>query len=642
MTLIAAAVLSACGGGGGNPGAVPAASGASSGTGSTGGTGTTPVVPATPTATVTLLAAAGQPAATLSEGKPLTAQVSVKDAGGTPVEGAFVTFATNGDIALFKPSSGSVRTNAQGLASVQMLAASLAADGAAKLIVTAEVGATTVTTQSVYTVGATPLAFGALSATANKIQAYQTTTLSVDLRANGALYNAPVTVAFTSACAAAGKAALTASVSSHNGVAQAVYRDLGCANSDVITVSSDSVATAASTTLDIAPPAAASVQFVAAAPTDKSIVIQGQGGINRTETATLKFRVIDTFGHPLPRRQVDFRVSAPTLVTLNKVSDSTDDNGEVVTTVNSGAVPTSFRVFATLPNTATASQPDISTTSDSLVVTSGLPAQRAFSLSVGKVNLESYRESSPTEPATHVQALISDSFGNPVPDGTPVVFQTNMGSVGSADKGGCITVNGGCRVDFRMQDPRVATPGLPATPCNTGSAPGVSPDSTRPGLATVCASTTDGTNTIFNKLALFFSGSRAANVFLNGATTPLSGTTDLGTVGALDSKVFVLQLNDVNLNPLPAGTKISVTNMVNGAAEVTPAVVQNVFPHTINGDEFSGNNVTGAQGSYHTFTVSNPAGKSCTVPVTATFNVTITTPAEVVTTIPFKLAFSCP
>jgi hypothetical protein len=644
LSLIAAAVLSACGGGGGDPGAVAPASGSTGGIGgTTPAVPSTPAAPATPTVTLALLSAGGQGSNSLSEATPLTVQAMVKDASGKPVKDAFVTFSTDATMAVFSPSSGRVLTNADGIASVKMLAASLTAAGAEKLTVSAEVAGTTVKSESNYMVGATALTFAPLSATANKIQAYGTTTLSVSLLAAGTPYTGQaVNVNFSSACVAAGKASVAASGSTNKGIAQAVYRDLGCGRADIVTASSDSVSTPVSTTLDIAPPAAASVQFVDALPTDKSIVIQGKGGINRTETAILKFKVIDTFGQPLSGREVQFKVSAPTLVTLNKDKDSTDANGEVITTVNSGAAPTSFRVTATLPGTATATQPEISTTSDSIVVTTGMPVQRAFSLSPGKVNLESYKESTPTEPATHVQVMIGDGFGNPVPDGTPVVFQTNMGTIGSSDKGGCNTVNGGCQVDFRVQDPRSATPGLPATPCNTGSAAGVTPDSTRPGLATICASSSDGTNTLFAKLGLFFSGSHAVNVFMNGSATPLSGTTDLGTVAAVDPKVFVLQLNDVNLNPLPVDTKVEVTGIVNGVADVSPATVPNIFPHTASGDDMSGNNVVGAQGSYHTFTISNPAGKDCKVPLTATFNVTVTTPAKLVTTIPFKLAFSCP
>lgn len=643
LTLIAAAALAACGGGGGNPGAV-----AAPGAPSAGGGGTTPpapTTPAAPTVSLSLLAAGGQASNSLSGATPLTVQASVKDAAGKPMKEELVTFVTDANLGVFSPSAGTALTDDQGVARITLNAASLAAGGAGKVTATVNAGGTTIVGERNYQVGATMLSFGTLNISRGAIQAYDSTDLSVAVLAGGLPYTGRATVNFTSACVAAGKATLAATVSTTSGVARTVYRDLGCASDDIITVTADGVSVPATAALKIAPPNAASVQFVSADPVGKSIVIQGQGGINRTETATLKFRVFDTFGNPLPRRAVNFTVSSPTLVHLNKTSDSTDEKGEVITTVNSGTVATSFRVFATLPNTATATQPDISTTSDSIVVTTGLPVQRAFSLSAGRFNLEGWtRDSSPTQPATTVQVMIADSFGNPVPDGTPVVFQTNMGSVGSSDKGGCNTVNGGCAVDFRTQEPRVPTPGQPATPCNTGTGAGVSPDSTRPGLATVCASSTDGTNTIFGKVGLFFGGSSAAKVFLDGASAPLgNGVTDLGTVKALDSKVFVLQLNDVNLNPLPFGTRVEVSNLVNAsAAAVVPATVPNIFPHTLGGDDITGNNVSGPQGSRHTFSISNPAGKDCTAPVTATFNVTVTSPGEVVTTIPFKLAFSCP
>jgi len=537
------------------------------------------------------------------------------------------------------------------VARISLRAASLAAGGAGKLTATASVSGATIVGERNFQVGATTLSFGTVTTGAPQIQAYNSTDITVPVLAGGAPYPNQVNVNFTSACVIAGKATLAATVATNNGVAKTVYRDKGCANDDVITVTADGVSVPATVPLKIAPPPAASVQFVSADPVEKSIVIRGQGGINRTETATLKFRVFDIFGSPLPRREVTFRVSDPASVTLNKATDTTDENGEVITTVNSGSVATSFRVFATLPNTASASRPeDISTTSDSIVITTGLPIQRAFSFSAETYNLEGWtRDSTPTVPATRVQVMIADSFGNPVPDGTPVVFQTNMGSIGSSDKGGCNTVNGGCSVDFRTQNPRTHDLNQPATPCNTstGNGASVSNDSARVGLATVCASSTDGTNTIFSKIGLFFGGSSAANVFLDGGDNPLPrGVTDLGTVRAADSKVFVLQLNDENFNPLPFGTRVEVSNAVNAASSpIVPATVPNIYPHTTTRDDITGGSITDrtpAQGSSHTFSISNPNAASCTAPVTATFNVTVTTPGNVVTTIPFKLTFSCP
>jgi hypothetical protein len=631
--LLMALVLSACGGGGGNPGAVGGSgSGSTGGTGGTGGT----TVPAAPTVAVGFTNASGATTTALTGATPLTVKATVLDANKKPVPNAIVSFTTDNTLAVFSPSAGTALTDASGVASVTMRVASLAAGGAAKVTATTTVAGVTVSGESNYSVGATTLSFGALSAAPASIQAYGSTVLSVDVLAGSAKYTEQqVNVTFSSACVAAGKATLATTVATNNGTAQTVYRDKGCANNDVITVAADGIPKSVTAQLQIAAPAAASVQFVSAAPSDKSIVIRGQGGNGRTETATLTFKVVDIFGNPLAGKQVNFAPST-SAVTVNKISDTTDASGSVITTVNSGSSPTSFRVLATLPGTASGSNPDISTYSDSIVVTTGLPAQRAFSLSSGSFNVEGW--SIDNANATNVTVMLADAFGNPVPDGTPVVFQTNMGAIGSADKGGCNTVNGLCSVVFRTQSPRVATPGSPATPCNAAS-----PDSTRPGLSTICASSSDGTNTVFARTAIFFSGSDARNTTMNGSLVSFSTPNDLGSVHASEPKVFQLQINDVNNNPLPAGTKVELTSVLNaGSSAVSPATVPNIAPHSGSIDDKTGTTVTGAQGSLHTFSISSPNPTDCKGPAQASFNVAITTPGGTVTAIPFKLLFTCP
>jgi hypothetical protein len=345
--------------------------------------------------------------------------------------------------------------------------------------------------------------------------------------------------------------------------------------------------------------------------------------------------VVDKFNNPLPGANISFKLSTELLgLTLGKTQDTTDQNGEVITTVSSGETATSFRVRAALRD-----NPAVFTWSDSIVVTTGLPVQRAFSLSAANYNLDSSIDSTPTSSATTIQVLIADMFGNPVPDGTPVVFQTNMGAVGSSDKGGCNTVNGGCSVAFRMQNPRTAEAGSPRTPCNATNA-----DSTRIGLATVCASTTDGTNTVSSRIALFFSLNKLGRVYVDGSSTPWDGSViDLGTIASTASKVFTLQLNDANDNPLPAGTTVQIASPVNvTAAQPLPATVPIIGAHSATRDDITGLTVSGPQGSTHTFTVSSTDGTNCKSALGATFNVVATSPSGVPSTIPFKLTFSCP
>jgi protocatechuate 3,4-dioxygenase beta subunit len=638
--LLMALVLAACGGGGGNPGSVGGSGSTGSGGTGTGGTGTGgTTVPAAPTVTLGFTNASGGSSNALTGATPLTVKATVLDANKKPVPNAIVSFATDNTLAVFSPTAGTALTDVNGVASVTMRVASLAAGGAAKVTASTTVAGSTITGESNYSVGATTLSFGALSASPTSIQAYGSTVLSVDVLAGSGKYTEQqVNVSFSSACVAAGKATLATTVATNNGTAQTVYRDKGCANNDTITVSADGVAKSATTQLQIAAPAAASVQFVQAAPSDKSIVIRGQGGNGRTETATLTFKVVDIFGNPLAGKQVNFSAST-SAVTVNKASDTTDDTGSVVTTVNSGSTPTSFRVMATLPGTAANGNADISTMSDSIVVTTGLPVQRAFSISSGAFNVEGWSIDNPN--ATSVQVMLADAFGNPVPDGTPVVFQTNMGAIGSADKGGCNTVNGLCSVIFRTQNPRVAIPGTPATPCNTGS--GSSADSTRPGLATICASSTDGSNTVFAKTAIFMSGSGAINTTMNGSLVSFGAPNDLGAVKSSETKVFQLQINDVNNNPMPVGTRVELTSVLNAnAAAVSPATVPNIAPHGTSGDDKTGVTVSGAQGSTHTFSISSTTPTECKSSAQASFNVAITTPGGTVTAIPFKLLFTCP
>lgn len=642
LALLLAAALSACGGGGGNPGTT---GGNGSGSGGTGGSPTTPAVPATPTVAVSFVNAGGQASNSLSGATPLTVRALVRDQAGQPVANALVSFATDPQLAVFSPTAGTSLTDATGVAIVTLRAASLSANGAGKVTATTVVGGATVTSESNYSVGATALTLSDLSLTKTSIVAYDSTEVSVNVLANGALYTAQsVNVRFSSACAIAGKATLAASAPTNNGLAKVVYRDLGCGNDDTITASADGVTGSKSVTLKIAAPQAASVQFVSASPVEKSIVIRGQGGINRTETATLRYRVFDIFDRPLVGQRVVFSVLPANAVELNKKEDTTDQNGEIITTVNSLSTPTTFRVQATLPNTASGSRPDISTLSDSIVVTTGLPVQRAMSLSTTVTNVEGWRiDSGTTTPASVVSILLADQSGNPVADGTPIVFQTNLGAIGSSDKGGCTTVNGGCSVNFRTQNPRVALPNTPATPCNTGA--GATPDSTRPGLATICASTTDGVNTQFAKTAIFFSGSYADNVFMNGATTPLPNrTVEIGPVPSADPLVFTLQLNDLNLNPLPASSTVQVTGLANATVVgVVPATVPNIQPHNTSGkDDHTGNNVLGPQGSTHRFTIRSNAPEPCLASSVGTFDVTVTTPTGATTSIPFRVAFSCP
>lgn len=583
----------------------------------------------------------------LTSTTPLTAKAVVSDLSGKPISGALVMFSTDSALATLSSSTGTALTDGTGTASVILNPSSVLASGAGTLQATTTTNGATAGSQVNYVLQASKIFANNLTFLPSVIAAYGSATMSVDIRAgdadaiDGVPYTAAgVTVRFSSPCILAGKASVTADAVAVNGKATAVYRDLGC-GSDMINAMVVGSDRASHATLAVGLPVAASIQLTAVSPTAKSIVIKGQGGLLRTETASLTFRVFDTFNKPLAGQEVTFSLDDGAAVTLNKLKDTTDANGEVITTVNSGNAPTTFRVKATLKSM-------VSTYSDSILVTTGKPVQTGFSISVGKPNVEGWSYDSPLgTPATTVTVLLADQAGNPVPDGTPVAFQTSLAAIGSSSMGGCITANGGCSVDFRSQEPReVKNP--PLTPCNDVSNGGTA-DKARPGLALICASTTDGSKPLFVRTAIFLSGSHVTKATLfdvshvNGTDLSEKTPYDLGTVKAAEAVQFRLRFSDENENPMPSGSTVAIANQVNGLGSIAPSSVQNIFPHNELGvDDRTGASVAGNQGSSHAVTISSLTPTSCTGTVTSTFNVTVTTPLGNATSYPFKLTFSCP
>ncbi|WP_436546489.1 Ig-like domain-containing protein [Janthinobacterium sp. RB2R34] len=588
------------------------------------------------------LLSGGSASNALSNATPLTARALVTDLTGQPLSNVLVAFSTNNALAIMSPSTGTALTNSSGTASVVLRPFSLAASGASTLQATATVPTGAVASGQInYVLGATDLLPANMQFSPASIAAYGTTNVTVDVLAGSSPYlGSGLTVDFSSACVLAGKASVSSGVPVLNGRATAVFRDLGCNDADIVTATVTGSASSYRATLPIGKVAPASIQFSAVSPVGRSIVIKGQGGLQRTETATLTFRVFDTFGRALAGQPVTFELLNGPDMTLNKANDTTDANGDVITTVNSGITPTTFRVRASLPS-------GVSTLSDTVLVSTGLPIQAAFSLSSQRSSVEGWSYDSPLgTPATIVTVLLADQAGNPVADGTPVSFQSNLGVVGSSSMGGCNTVNGGCSVDFRSQNPRTASDPAVPTPCNDLRNAGATKDSPRLGLATICASTTDGTKPLFAKIGIFLSDSHPANatLFDRGSVRNLNGGTyDLGEEPNAGVHQFSVRFSDLHLNPMPSGTTVAITNVANAIASITPSSIQNVYPHNLLGvDDRTGVNIDGDQGVLHAVTISSLTPTVCTVPVVSTFNVTVTTPLGNATSYPFRLTFSCP
>jgi hypothetical protein len=262
----------------------------------------------------------------------------------------------------------------------------------------------------------------------------------------GDLHTGAVDVTFNSACVGQGLATLTTPISTTTGIANATYAAGGCSGGDVITATAtvDGTTLTASATVTVAPASVGSIQFISATPTN--IGLQGTGGAGRSETSVVVFRVVDSTGGPVSNVSVQFSLNTQVGgISVAPLTATTDFDGRVQTVVQSGSAATTVRVSAIVIGAT----PAIGTQSDQLTVTTGIPDQDSFSLSIETLNPEAWAVDGVTSAVT---VRLSDRFNNPVPNGTAVTLTAEGGQIGSQ----CVTVDGACTVDWVSQSPRPA------------------------------------------------------------------------------------------------------------------------------------------------------------------------------------------
>ncbi|WP_159910826.1 hypothetical protein [Pantoea sp. 18069] len=191
---------------------------------------------------------------------------------------------------------------------------------------------------------------------------------------------------------------------------------------------------------------AKSMTFVEAIPADRSIVIAGSGGAGRSETALLRFKVVDGMGTAVAGARVAFEADRPDQVSLNNAIGVTDASGIVSASVSSKASPTTVVVKATVIDTSVISQSGL------LTVTTDTAVPGAFDLSATKYALDLGLSGDSSD----ITVRVGDANGHPVADGFAVVATTIYGVVGTSDRAGCLTANGECTIQYRVQNPRPA------------------------------------------------------------------------------------------------------------------------------------------------------------------------------------------
>jgi hypothetical protein len=258
------------------------------------------------------------------------------------------------------------------------------------------------------------------------------------------------------------------------------YVALGCDGTDTVTVrlagGDNAGAASASSDLEISRSSAEFIGFVCAEPAegqsgaDRSIIApRNTGGAagGRPEVARLTFQVLaqalpglpDSGGLPcsevveIPGRQplsgvpVSFELTNATadieLSTFandrddqGRISGVTDENGLITVEVRSGFVTTQTFVVASFDaEVANGVIRELSSTSNQIVVSSGIPDENSFTMGVLDGGFIVENAFTTNGVSRRIRVTLADRFNNPVPDGTAVTFRTEYGGIDAS----CLT-----------------------------------------------------------------------------------------------------------------------------------------------------------------------------------------------------------
>lgn len=526
-------VLVACGGGGGSAGTPIAGptSGASS-----------PVV-AAPTMVLSAVDSAGVEITNhiLSQTQVQFLKVVVKDSTGVVAPYTRVTVTLDSEEAVLVPVSGTQLTDASGVVLMRIAPSSVNSSGTVRASATATVGTVEISPKTYdFQISPGTVSLSAVSVTPASVQKGQSVNVSVDVRVNGAA--APsnsVAVTFSTAC---GNLSPTSALVNSAGKASAVIQTTSTGSCSVDASVNGITTSPAPYTVTLPP--TTGIQFVSAAP-----ILLYQSGSAGVNTSIVTFKVIDSLAVGVQGVSVNASLTN-TDGGINFCGSPSSGNtladGTVSFSVCAGTLPATVQVRAELATT-----PAVFTNSNLLTVQTGLPTQRFFDISATKLNFYAggYFTSKLNGNSTTLSVFAADRQGNPVPNGTKIIFVSEGGQINSTGVSSCLITNGRCSVDLIGQDYR------PMGSSATGGDP-------RPGRVTVLAYT-DGEESFVD--ANFDNRYNKSGDVVNGVTVTSSELfEDLGSLyldkdeSGLFSAAYKNLITDTDegefMYSMPAGT----------------------------------------------------------------------------------------
>ena len=300
-----AAMLAACGGGGGVSSGNGSGGGSGGGTGGGSGGGTDTAVP---TLTLALVDNNGTATTSVSAAGLVYAKATLKDAKGTIVSGTKVMFSVEASLVKLSPAAETL-TDASGVATVQMSAATLSAAGAGTITASATVAAASVNAARDFQLAPANLTLTSLDVGSGPLAAYGNRPVSVVANINAVpASSTAVQVAFSASCGAVNPATATTNSA---GKASTTYTadSANCAGTNVrIAASSVGVVSPLEAPIAVAAIQATNLQFVSASPSN--IYLRGSGAATQSQ---VMFKVVDSSGNAVQNQAVELSLLNPFL-----------------------------------------------------------------------------------------------------------------------------------------------------------------------------------------------------------------------------------------------------------------------------------------------------------------------------------------
>jgi hypothetical protein len=277
-------------------------------------------------------------------------------------------------------------------------------------------------------------------------------TLSIQVADDQPEGDVAIRVDWSAACGAAVLNPVTANATTRQSVHSSTYTANGCTGNDVVTARvvnvGSGVAIDAAGTVNIASNLPVAIRFVSATPT--KLDIAGTGG--KTQ-ATVKFKVMGESEQPVAGEGVSFYLGSNSQLAGVALVDGTDQgvtdqNGDIITRILAGTQTTPVVVTAVLDRDT-----GITAVSYGISVSGGPPVAGGFELALMPWNPDAWHLDNAK---VDVVATLSDRNGQPVPDGTTVVFTTESGIM---IPDFCQTTNSRCNVQWTSNPANHTTSG---------------------------------------------------------------------------------------------------------------------------------------------------------------------------------------